>query len=95
MFPGSSLVTGEHLVPEGQDSVIESTAYVSNIALAHQRKQRLQQTSHCPDRLPVGGEYGRHGEVEPEELVGAIDQMDFHIFWFLTGTAQRAAGQTL
>ena len=77
-MPCAGLVARPQLVAERLDDVIGRDADVRG-PRRHHAEQRRDHAAHGPDFAAVAHRGRGHREVVPEQLVGAVDQIDVHI----------------
>ena len=75
----AGLVAGKELVSERLDHVVEAARDVGDARLAEERDERREDAAQRPHG-PALGVVRRGDAVErPEQLVGAVDEVDLHI----------------
>ncbi len=72
------LVARVTLVAPGVDDVVGGAAEVGHALVAQQRQDRLHDAEGRGYRLTIEALVRRPPEVRPEELVGAVEQVDLH-----------------
>ena len=81
----AGLVTIEQIVAKRPDDVVEGAGDVGNSLVSQQQKQRLYKAPYGPDGPSVGRRGRRGPEIRPEQLVGAVNEIQLQwTGWALT-----------